>query len=464
MESVEDAVLKLIKPSKEEYLHVLGVYETIAGTLKKVLSEHGVEAEVTLQGSIAHDTWLSGDRDMDIFVLYPESWSIEELKTKGFKLIVEAAGRLGGYELRYAEHPYVRVRVSDVEADIVPAFNISDPARVRTAVDRTPFHTRFVREKLTPEMRDQARLLKKFMKGINVYGAEVKTKGFSGYAVELLIAKYGSLRRVLEEASQWNPPVYIDTLGVDKGFWKEFRRKYPDSVVYMPDPVDPMRNVTANVSLKSLSTLTLASRCYMANPSPVFYGLGSRQPQPEELAGRLAGRCIVLVEYVLNEKLPPDVVWGELNRVRDALVKLLHNMGFHVIDSSPWSDEDKYSAILVELEACNLPVYRHYTGPATRFGERALSFISKHLASGVGLWIDERGLLNALAPRKYTDVTQLLVERAWEYSVAPHFKGRRPSIRILDSDTVRELAGKGALTWVSEFVLKTPSWMEKCIS
>ncbi|WP_042667286.1 CCA tRNA nucleotidyltransferase [Desulfurococcus amylolyticus] len=461
---IEEAVLKTIKPSREEYEHVLGVYRVIADAINTVLRKHGVEAEVTLQGSIAHDTWLSGDRDMDVFVLYPESWSIEELKSKGFKLVVEAAEKLGIYELRYAEHPYVRVRISDVEADIVPAFNISDPAHIRTAVDRTPFHTRYIRERLTDEMRDQVRLLKKFMKGIGVYGAEVKTKGFSGYAVEVLIARYNSMRRVLEEASKWNPPVYIDSINVGESFWKGFRKKYPDSVIYMPDPVDPMRNVTANVSMKSLAIFSLASRCYLTHPSLVFYGLEYEGSSIDDVKKKLADRCIVLVEYMLEERLPPDVVWGELNRVRDTMVKLLENFDFHVIDSLSWTDEDRYCAILLELDSCSLPVYKHYKGPSVKHWERSHSFISKHLGRGIGVWVDEKGSLNALSLRRYINVKQILEEESRWYSVAPHFRDIKPSVKALSEEVIAELSGRGALRWISEFILKTPIWMVKCIS
>ncbi|MCY0867775.1 MAG: CCA tRNA nucleotidyltransferase [Desulfurococcus sp.] len=462
--SIEEKVLELIKPSREEYEHLYKAYELIASTIRSILREHGVEAEVTLQGSIAHDTWLSGDRDMDVFVLYPESWSTSELRSRGFNLIVKAAERIGGYELRYAEHPYVRVRVGDVEADIVPAFKLANPSSIRTTVDRTPFHTRFLLEKLTPEMKDQVRLLKKFMKGIKVYGAEVKTRGFSGYVAELLIVKYGSLRRVLEEASSWKPPVRVDTLGVDKEFWRRFEEKYPDSVLYMPDPVDPMRNVAANVSMRALATFILASRCYLSHPSLAFYGLEYSYLSTEKLEEKLRNRCIILLEYTLTEKLPPDVIWGEVNRVRDTLVKFLANMDFHVVDSSSWSDEDRYCAILVELEDCTLPLFKHYAGPPVVFSERAQNFIAKHLRRGVGVWIDERGLLNAVTPRRYVDAIQLLAERASEYSVAPHFKDLKPAVRILDSQVLNELSRRGALQWVSEFIMKTPFWMEMCIS
>jgi tRNA nucleotidyltransferase (CCA-adding enzyme) len=47
-------------------------------------------------------------------------------------------------------------------------------------------------------MLGEVRLLKKFMKGTGVYGAEIKIGGFSGYLCELLILKYRSFAQTIE--------------------------------------------------------------------------------------------------------------------------------------------------------------------------------------------------------------------------------------------------------------------------
>jgi tRNA nucleotidyltransferase (CCA-adding enzyme) len=60
-----------------------------------------------------------------------------------------------------------------------------------SATDRTPF-IHYVKKRLGKTLQDDVRLLKKFMQGIKVYGAEIKTGGFSGYLCELLILHYGS--------------------------------------------------------------------------------------------------------------------------------------------------------------------------------------------------------------------------------------------------------------------------------
>ncbi len=464
IEGIEKEVLEKIKPKPDEYNHVFKIFNYIKNIVEKILSRHRVEAEVTLQGSIAHDTWLSGDRDLDIFVLYPLDWSVEELKTRGFEILLEAAKEIGKYEIRYAEHPYVRVFVEDVEADLVPAFNVKDASDIRTAVDRTPLHTRYVMKHLTPELKDHVRLLKKFMKSIGVYGAEIRNRGFSGYLVELLVITYKGFREVLREASNWRHPVYINTL-MNKEYFREIirklRRRYPDSVIYAPDPVDPLRNTAAAVSLRSLVLFSTASKCYLRKPS-----IGYFFPEPPKLeveALNMANRCIVFLEVKFDEKLPPETIWGEIQRVMDRVVKVLWNNDFKPVDWSYWSDEEYLGVIGIELEECIRPYYRVYEGPEYYYASRVTSFIEKHIArQSIGPWIRLDGKLLALSKRRFIHVEDVLSERYWEYMVAPHLRGRKPVIYTLN-EYLSRVEDRELKRWIIEFITKRPYWMNYCI-
>jgi tRNA nucleotidyltransferase (CCA-adding enzyme) len=466
LSQLELQVLSQIKPKPEEYELVKRAFAKIAEAIEKVLAEAGVEAEVTLQGSIAHDTWLSGDRDLDVFVLFPGEWSREDLEKKALPLLIEAAKRLGSYELRYAEHPYVRVKLEEVEADLVPGLKLADPSRIKTAVDRTPFHTKYVNSVLTSAQRDHVRLLKKFMKAIGVYGAEVKTRGFSGYAVELLVAVYGGFREVLKEASSWKPPVFVNTLGdkLTPQLKNALLRKYPDSCIYMPDPVDPDRNVTANVSLKSLATFILAAKCYMSRPHLAFF---QEPPEPsvEELLEALKGRCVLFLTYKLREKLPPDVIWGEAWRIASRLSSFLGVHDVKVVDYSAWTNEEDLAVVAVEVEQCRLPAYKHYRGPCIAHEEqRITSFLSKHARKGLGPWVTQDGCLESLDPRAFGSVAELLEHKWSEYSVAPHFRTVKPVIEEASPSVLESLIRQGGGKWLRDFVLKKPAWMEYCTS
>lgn len=464
---IEKLVLARIKPKEEEYSKLRKAFNFIKKHVENVLKENNIKAKVTLQGSFAHDTWLSGDNDLDIFVLFPPDWSIEDLRDKGFKILLEAAKRIGKYEIRYSQHPYVRVYIGDIRADLVPGYEVVSNKDIRTAVDRTPFHTQYVNSKLDDKMRDQVRILKKFLKNLGIYGAEIKTKGFSGYVAELLIIKYGSFRNLLREATNWKHPVYINTLDNEEEFKKIKRllkQKYPESVLYIPDPVDPYRNAAASVSLRSLAIFVVASRCYLRKPDLVFF-FDEQTLNQEIVVESLDNRCLLLVELPLKEKLPPDIIWGEIQRVGDRGAKVLINNDFNVIYWDVWTDEKEKSYILYELDYCEKKNPRLYKGPEYWAKDRVLRFIAKHIEhNAIGPWINMHGQLVSLKKRKYESAQNLLIERSWEYIVTPHFKGLTPKIHVVTRDFLEKIWGQGGISkWLMKSILRRPKWMEKCI-
>ncbi len=468
---IEAEVLRRIKPSKEEYDLVWSVYRKIKNVVKDALEKHGVQAEISLQGSIQKDTWISGERDLDIFILFPPEWSREELEDKGFKILVEAAKKIGNYSIRYAEHPYVRVIVDGVEADLVPAFEIDSPDKIKSAVDRTPFHTQYVVDNLPPSRRDDVRLLKKFMKTVGVYGAEVKVKGFSGYLVELLVIVYGGFRNVLRQASRWKPPVYVNTLGLKKRDFHKLinilKRKYPDSVMYVPDPVDPERNVAAAVSMRSLATFSIAATCYQRNPSMNFFFPVKPKIEFKELVdlANRSNRCMFFMMFALHRELPPDVIWGEIDRVMDRFVKITSNFDFRPVYSSAWSDEKRICIIGFEFENCLLKEYRFHGGPPFHSSERVLGFIKKHYEEAyAGPWIDKSGYLRVLAKRRYRIIYDLVIDRINEYLVAPDFRNNPPILLSIEGLYNLYMMDKGFREWLVDFVLRKSAWMKDCIA
>ena len=104
-----------------------------------------------------------------------------------------------------------------------------------SAVDRTPFHTRYVKEHLKEDQKNDVRLLKQFMKGIGTYGAEARTRGFSGYLLELLVLRYGTFKDVISAMAGW-------TNGTVLSLERAGAKRFNDPLVFF-DPVDPSRNI-----------------------------------------------------------------------------------------------------------------------------------------------------------------------------------------------------------------------------
>jgi tRNA nucleotidyltransferase (CCA-adding enzyme) len=392
---LEQAVLDRILPSPERREDINRKVRTLLARTAEEAQKEGIGLEVTLVGSVAKDTFLH-EPDIDVFLLFPEGVPRGRLEAIGLDL-----GRrvLGRGEERYAEHPYIHGMWEGLEVDLVPCYHITDTARLMSAVDRTPFHTRYVKANLREEQKDQVRLLKQFAKGIGVYGAEAKTQGLSGYLLELLIMRYGSFREVLEAASQWKKGT---VLGLnDRGV-----RKFNEPLVFY-DPVDRNRNVASAVSCQSLAVFIHASRSYLLEPSDRFFFPDPREPWDllsidKTLAERGTG---VVIATMQRPRLIDDNLYPQVRRSLDGLCALLESHEFRVVDRAYLVDEGL--RFIVELESLTLSPARRHLGPPAWI-ENASSFLERWSQEGVSRPFLENGHWAVIAPRPYPKATDLV--------------------------------------------------------
>lgn len=262
-ERVEAAVSARIRPSAEFLERVARVRGNLLRRVEDAArSRSSPLVRALVAGSAARGTFLTDRLDVDLFLLFPPDLPREQLRAEGLSL-----GRavLTNPETRYAEHPYLRGTFEGFTVDAVPGFAISDPSQPLSAVDRTPFHQAYLAERETPEIVNQVRLAKQFLRAIGVYGSEARTEGVSGYLVELLIVRYGSLRAFLTEARRWRIPVKLTEPG------KEPPRLPEHVALILADPVDPNRNVASALSRRNLGLLILAAGTYLDHPSEGWF-------------------------------------------------------------------------------------------------------------------------------------------------------------------------------------------------
>jgi len=464
---IEEEISAEIKPSRLEREKARYAAEKAVDLVKRVLQDLGIrDARVTIEGSYAKDTWIRGNLDLDLFILLHPRNCLELIESS---IIDKIASRLSAagfvIEMRYAQHPYLRMLVDGIWVEIVPGCAIPNPDTPLTAVDRTPFHRRYVVSKTTPEMRDEIRLLKSFMKGIGVYGAEIAVQGFSGYLVELLVINYGCFRSVLEAAQSWRPPVVIDV----EGHYQDRRvlvKKFKDAVMIVVDPVDPDRNVAAAVSRQSLARFIVASMLYLREPRRDFFHIPGRKevhaPAPGSVLavyGHRAGNTVVAL-LDSPRRLSPDNIWGIAKRTLRAARRLLERWGFSVIDAAAYASEDgQRFIVLVELESRTLPLLQLHLGPPAWSTDNAQRFVEKYRSdeTAVGPWITEDGRLAVARRRKYTDALELLHSRVDEW-LPGSAKGFRVQVSTLPG-VVDKLQGD-ELAWLLETGYKAPGWMK----
>ncbi len=367
--TLEAEILKRIKPSAAEDKKVLSVAEELSEKVVSVSRKLKVHVEPMLVGSVAKGTHLK-DPDIDLFMLFPESTSVDELRSAGLEI-----GRkiIGGRE-HFAQHPYVRGDFKGFQVDLVPAFRIRDTRKKMSAVDRTPFHTEFVKENLEKGREDEVRLLKRFMKGIECYGAEAKVQGFSGYLCELLVMRFGSFRGVLEAAKEWKVGEALELPGHPG-------KEFPEPLTFV-DPVDPARNVASAVVPDTLVRFVQASREYLRSPSEKFFFPSMVQTlSPEEIRVAAGGRlnCIIVISFPrLN--LIDDVVYPQLRKSLSAVTSLLEREEFEIEKTS--LHIDSVTHLTVELASMKLPKTRKHRGPPVR-SENVDEFLAKWRTGGV---------------------------------------------------------------------------------
>ncbi|MCL2296352.1 MAG: CCA tRNA nucleotidyltransferase [Methanomassiliicoccaceae archaeon] len=397
--SLESQILEKIKPTAEEVKRIDDIANALKKEVEDYVKEHNIDVETRFVGSYAKGTYLS-DPDIDLFILFPETVSHKDLETIG--LSVGEALMKGGEKV-YSEHPYTRGTYMGMDVDLVPSYSIKTTDKLRTAVDRTPFHTQYILDKLKDPQKDEVRLLKRFMKGIGVYGAEPNTRGFSGYLCELLILHYGSFRRVLEGANEWREGMAI-----------VLEKKGPPImgplVVY--DPVDQKRNVASAVHLDTMALFIVASKAYLSSPSEKFFFPLERQPYSREKLQMISDNNGSRMVTVVFDR--PDVIednlYSQLWKTRYALTRKLNDFDYTVLRTVHEMYEKKLE-IVFELERDVLSKTYKHTGPPV-WVRAADPFLSKWKNNIYGPPFIEEGCWNVIAERMYFTAKEMLADEA----------------------------------------------------
>jgi tRNA nucleotidyltransferase (CCA-adding enzyme) len=409
-QQVCEEILTRIRPNDKEKKEVSTVVTKVIDSLNDEIKRLKVDAYPELEGSIAHETWVSGERDIDIFILFSQEYPLNDLKRTGLEL--GKAASHGKWRERYAEHPFIEATVDGYRVDIVPCYKISTHSERVTSVDRTPLHTKYLSRRLKEKDKNEVILLKAFLKGIGVYGAELKINGFSGYLCELLILHYGSFEEVLKGALEWETQHVID---IEKYYGdKETPKMLFNEPLIFIDPIDPTRNVAAAVSRERIGDLKGATRAFLTDPSAKFFKPKSLEPMKADQFRNLLrdrGTDTVFVR-IPCQKISPDILWGELMKSSKAIKKLLELGNFQVLNCESWSDEDTQAVIAVELASADLPSIKVHEGPVAGDPNQD-KFLGKHLRSDktvAGPWIkDERWYVEL--KRDYTNAKLLIEEK-----------------------------------------------------
>ena len=437
---LEEEVVRRIHPSDQLVREV----DATAGVLLKMIEDmtsiNSEVMDVQLVGSVAKHTYV-GRPDIDLFILFEVSTPRSTMNEIGLRV---GKTILPVHEERYAEHPYVHGRFEGFEVDIVPCYGVGDPSKLQSAVDRTPFHTKYIKEQLTPEMRDQVRLLKQFMKGIGTYGAEARVQGFSGYLAELMVIRFGSFHYCLEASSHWKFGTKVSMDGVSPN-------KFQAPLVFI-DPVDLTRNVASALSVDQFSRFIYASQEFLSNPNERFFF-----PDPKRLLDGDVLRTYFVdtgFKTVLVRCPRPagidDNVYPQARKTMEGLKVALEQAEFHILDKALLIESEVQMLFLLETDVISA-CHKHIGPPV--WMDTSKDFLSRWKGRSVGEPFIEGGRWVVIIPREHNEASSLLRMNLSKASLGSSFK--ELSFEIVQHDKALADENRSILT---ELIDKRMPW------
>ncbi len=296
-------ILENIKPSGKEKEKL----DKIVNNILNKLNSNLIAAKAIPGGSYAKDTWLKGDHDIDVFVLFNKKYDEKNISDVLWKALKKSF--LRPKKKIHGSRTYYKIKKGKYIFEIVPVIEINNPEEALNIMDISPLHVDWVNEN-AKDLKDEIRKIKAFCKAAHCYGAESYIKGFSGYVLEILTIFYGSFDNLVKSAVKWKKKDIID-------FKKrniKILNKSKISPLIVIDPVQKERNAAAALSLEKFNLFKEYCKEYLKNKDEKFFIKEIKIPEDaivievKPVKGRedIVGSKLLKVYDYIKEKLDGD--------------------------------------------------------------------------------------------------------------------------------------------------------------
>lgn len=275
--------LARIKLKEEEYKELDNKTKKIISSLEKEIKKKKIKASIFLGGSFAKKTVIKksedfclphsnecemgkGKYDVDIFVRFDKKYKDEEIS--------DLLGKcLHGMRV-HGSRDYFKIQEGNLTFEIVPVIKISNPSKARNVTDLSYFHVSYVLKniKKNKKLADEILLAKAFCYANNCYGAESYIKGFSGYALELMLIHYKSFLNFLKACAK-NESLIVDSehhYKNKKELLNEMNEAKQGVIIYV-DPTNKNRNALAALSKETYERFRKIASSFLNKPSLSYF-------------------------------------------------------------------------------------------------------------------------------------------------------------------------------------------------
>lgn len=365
-----DKVIKKNRVGHDELRRIQRKISVFMSRLNRELKKNNIKADAMLGGSAAKGTIVKGDFDCDIFVRFDYSYMDKDISA----LLKKALSRFSGVQRVHGSRDYFQLEHKSLDYEIVPVLHITRAKDAQNVTDMSPMHVEWIlsRLKKNPRIRDEIIAAKMFCKANGIYGAESYIGGFSGHVLDILVAYYGSLLKLIENAVSWNRYKVIDIEGYNT--FDELNRSKISPLIVI-DPVDKNRNAAAALTMEKFRLFKQKAGEFLAQPSMAFFV--KKQVSIKELKQK-AGNSRLIILKAKPMKGKDDIVGCKLRKAHEYIQKQLELNGFTLIDSGWQWQKGKLAMFWYLLPDKPLDEEKIHTGPPLKATHDAARFKEKY--------------------------------------------------------------------------------------
>lgn len=270
IQSILSEILSRVNPPKEDLEIMEKSLKEFEENIEKEIKKLKLDVEIFEGGSFAKKTIIKKDiYDADIFIRFDEKYKRQDIS----KLTKKLLKKFKGVSIIHGSRDYFKIKKSsNFFIELIPVIKVKNPKKAENITDLSYSHVKYINKRIKNEkILDEIKIAKAFCYATNTYGAESYIRGFSGYALELLVHYYGSFLKFIKEMIKHKTEKII--IDIEKDYKKksdillDINSSKLDSPVVLIDPTFKQRNVLAALSDETFERFKQASKKFLKNPS-----------------------------------------------------------------------------------------------------------------------------------------------------------------------------------------------------
>ena len=297
IDSIIKEVLERVDPAGEDLKYIDKSLKDFLRKINSQIKKNRLKVEVFVGGSFAKKTVIRKEKyDVDVFLRFDKKYNekVSQLTKKLLK-------NVKGVSLIHGSRDYFKIKLDKgFEIELIPVVKVNNPDEAENITDLSYSHVKYINGKAkSKKTLDEIKILKAFCYANGTYGAESYVKGFSGYALELLIVHYGNFTKLLKEISKSKGKIVID-------MEKQYKNKAQvlmdlnssklDSPIVVVDPTSKNRNALAALSDETFEKFRKSALKFLKSPSIRAFDLEKVDLEKVEKGAKKKGLDFVLIE------------------------------------------------------------------------------------------------------------------------------------------------------------------------